>query len=745
MSISRKYQRQGLVALYAFTPFKIIYTSSSTQSAGDSTVITFWYPSNATGYYCEKADTQFLSKSIQEVVNQCKKLNELWRVPLREKVYDQIHIYRVFPAIEFSPQCRKYVLIIDCDLLDYFIGKKPEDKARESIKSANKNHTFVLAEYSYESINRPSFCRYGLVLITHRQTCPLISVCPLMGLHTSSSCPYFITWSSAKENYAGLYKVVADIKIRLREFESQQFKVVKTLVIVPYRGKPLFEVVFVDPVNILAYYDAINFLPKKYIDVMLRAKLSKTLGIRLYMTSALKISFNDKVLEELINDLRKDLLVWSWLEFKAGLLALAQGIPGEAKKNPYIPWSKLEQILCGQLSTENRKKILHSIFSGNITEMQRAIRFIVIHTIAHMILMNLWSTLGLSSDELSYVIVPRNDSFNVWIFEATSGGYGYLRHLAEHREALYSIISDALQSSVDSRHCVVSVDKNTLSMLYSLVSSTINGLKLALPQQAVQLDSVHIRLQTLIDNISMLYNSYNITPHDYTVYRCLANIIPGELKEHFNKVIDKFLEVFNLFDGTIGKHYIEEGCISGPFLQPFSVSCSISKTLAVGISQQSIELPLKGSVLKWIKTAKSSIDIMTWVLSVYDFDELVKALKKACENNAKIRILLGKGIFSDENALNIAVKSLERLFQDLGKCLEARLYEKEQLHAKMILIDGITLIQGSFNLTKAALTSNKESALIIMKPEEVKKISEEFNKLWNEAKPITKPNDLTQH
>jgi len=746
-TIYSSYSRQGLAALYTFTPFKIIFTSPSVHGAGDSTIMTFWYPKEMKGFFCENADSQLLSRAIQEIVNdeRCKRLDELWRVPLREKIGDKVYIYREFPAIKFSPQDKKYVLIINEKLVGYFIGKVSEDEARKSIEDSYKRSRFTLAEFSYESINRPNFCRLGIVLLTHRDTCPLMDVCPRT---RGRSCPYFMRWSSVRESYAGLYKVVSDVRIRLKEFTGKKVSITKTLLTLPYKGRPFLEILFIDPVNVLAYYDAVNFLPKKFVAKMLRIKFDKTLGIRLYMTSALRIRFDDAALNELLQNLLRDPLIRSWLESKAGLLTIAKGLPEERGRAPFAPWNLLEHILCHKISDEARKRGIDRILNADSTYMNKAMKFIIIHTIAHMIVLGLWSYLGLSSDELSYVILPSkdpSDSFEIWIFEAASGGYGFLKYLAEHREILYNIISSALSNVLPRDQCIVSLDSNTLSMLRNTISIAISNLKQVSPlsPQVVQrLDSIRDQLEKFLKNIEQLYNKANITPHNYVVSRCLADIIPGRLKEHFNKVIDKFMTTFDKFDGTINHYFIEEGCVSGPFIQPFSISCVIAKPIADGVSQTSLERPLKRPIIEWIKVTRSSIDITTWVLSIDGLNDLIKALKKACERGAKIRLLLGGGVLSDNDAYNSAVNSLKKLFQELEQCIEVRLYNKEQLHAKMIIIDGVTVVEGSFNLTKSALTTNIENAHVIIDPENVRERVERFNKLWSEATTIRKPEDL---
>jgi HKD family nuclease len=744
MSFDRSYSRQGLAALYTFTPFKIIFTSPSIQDTGDTTIMVFWYPKGMVGFFCENVDTQLLSGSIQSIVEdkRCKYLNELWRAP-REKIGNKVYIYREFPAVRFSPQDKKYVVIIDKTILEYFEGKVSEEKTKKAIEYSYKKGSFVLAEFSYESINRPNFCRHGLVLLTHRQSCPLINICRFRGSSRGDDCPRFIKWDSARESYAGLYKVVADMRFRLSEFIGKEAKVSRTLLTIPYKGRPFLKVLFVDPINVLAYYYAVNFLPKKLVERMLRITFGKTLGIRLYMTSALKIEVNDKVLEEVLNDLMKDPLVSNWLEFKASLLIRAKALPEELGRAPLAPWNQLENMLCSH-NNDNTRKIIEKIFNSDQTNLRRAMKFIVVHTLTHMIILGLWSYLGLLSDELSYIITPKNESFEVWIFEATSGGYGFIKYLAEHGEALYNIIvSNALHNVLQPNQCVVSADISTLSMLSSIVLTTVNNLRHVLPKQQVRrLDYIQERLERLINNISLLYSSHNVTPHNYVINRCLARIISGELREYFNKVIDKFLTTFNMFDGTLNYYFIEEGCMSGPYIQPFSVSCVIAKTVFDGVSKSSLEIPLKKSIIEWINTARSNIDISTWVLSVHDSDDLVKALKNVCDKGARIRLLLGKGVFSDENAYSSAINSLKQLFQRLGDRIEVRFYDKGQLHAKMVIIDSIAVIHGSFNLTKAALTSNIEKAQVTINPEEVKRNVEEFDKLWSEAITIKKPEDL---
>lgn len=83
--------------------------------------------------------------------------------------------------------------------------------------------------------------------------------------------------------------------------------------------------------------------------------------------------------------------------------------------------------------------------------------------------------------------------------------------------------------------------------------------------------------------------------------RCLSHIVPGRLKEYFNKVIDKFIATFDKFDDIAGHYFIEKGCISGPFIHSFSVSCVIVEPIADGVSQMSLESPLRSLLLNGLR------------------------------------------------------------------------------------------------------------------------------------------------
>jgi len=732
-----QYERSGLGALYAFTPFKLIYTTTVSQQR-DSNVMLFWYPRGTVGLYYDRA-SEILPYPLSEAIKKCEKLEKLWRVPLRDKVRGSIYLYSEFPAVEFSPTSDKYVLVIDRNLYEYFTGRRGEEEVREALKKKiEKRSTFILAEFSYRSINEPNFCRLGLVLITHRAECTIANLCPLRSSQGSRMCGYFLKWSRTRETYAGLYKVMAELGLEVTEPGHQSLRVVRPLLVLPYKGRPLLEITFVDPVNILAYYKGVNFIPKKYVERLLRASFSKTLGIRLYLTSAFKISFVDKVLEEVVNDVLNDQEAGRWLRFKAGLFLLSNALLGSsAKRVPLKPWRKLEELLCRPGSLEKIKKLLNETLNPPPDEMRKAVKFIIVHTIAHVIVLSLWSFLGLSENEIGYIITTDNDGFSVWVFEAASGGYGYLKYLAENRDKLYELLTQAFTeagSETAKEACTTSISSEVIKSLENLIDSV----ERELAGGGDGLRKVYENLRKLLRNSMYLHEQCGVTPHIYTMHSCVTRIVPGALREALGKVIDKLYSIFHQFDGTVGRYYLEEGCSMGPFLQPFSVSCSTAYALAGGMKFREIRERLKKYVIAWIERAKSRLDIITWVISIHDYDEMLKAMRRAVESGAKIRVLLGKGAVNDESS----IKSVERLYREFDERIDIRLYTEAPLHRKAIVIDDVALIEGSFNLTKSALTKNIESAHIIVSPDSVVKCREEFDKLWGRAKPVKTGEDL---
>lgn len=109
-------------------------------------------------------------------------------------------------------------------------------------------------------------------------------------------------------------------------------------------------------------------------------------------------------------------------------------------------------------------------------------------------------------------------------------------------------------------------------------------------------------------------------------------------------------------------------------------------------------------ILQEIRSANQSIEIEMFVFSSQEaYEELIKAKNRGVE----IRVILEK---RDSGGSN------ERMVEKLKEeGIDARFatYEYKLTHAKIIIIDGKIVIVGSHNLTKPALTENREASIIL--------------------------------
>ena len=124
-----------------------------------------------------------------------------------------------------------------------------------------------------------------------------------------------------------------------------------------------------------------------------------------------------------------------------------------------------------------------------------------------------------------------------------------------------------------------------------------------------------------------------------------------------------------------------------------------------------------------MKKAAQTIDIAMYYLSSKG---IAQALVKASENNIKVRIVLDQGqeIEPASKAKYLVEHGVEIRYH-LGFGL---------MHNKFAIIDGRSLITGSFNWTLTAEERNEENLLIIHDEGTIEKYQERFNYLWNTSR-----------
>jgi phosphatidylserine/phosphatidylglycerophosphate/cardiolipin synthase-like enzyme len=129
------------------------------------------------------------------------------------------------------------------------------------------------------------------------------------------------------------------------------------------------------------------------------------------------------------------------------------------------------------------------------------------------------------------------------------------------------------------------------------------------------------------------------------------------------------------------------------------------------------------AVISEIRKAAQTIDIAMYYLSSRD---IAQALVKARENNVRVRIVLDQGQeIESASKSGYLIKHGFELRYHLGFGL---------MHNKFAIIDGKSLITGSFNWTLTAEERNEENLLIISDEGTIEKYEKRFNYLWDTSR-----------
>lgn len=148
------------------------------------------------------------------------------------------------------------------------------------------------------------------------------------------------------------------------------------------------------------------------------------------------------------------------------------------------------------------------------------------------------------------------------------------------------------------------------------------------------------------------------------------------------------------------------------------ISCHCNTTAEALVSPKA-----QDDIIEFIRSAKESIDIQMYILTS---EEVMRELGLAAQRGVQVRIILEPRV---EDARKQRVFSL---LSASGCQVRWASLSYKLTHSKMIIIDKKKAIVGSINLSKSALTENREVAVKIEgKPvEELLKIFEED---WEKA------------
>ena len=138
-----------------------------------------------------------------------------------------------------------------------------------------------------------------------------------------------------------------------------------------------------------------------------------------------------------------------------------------------------------------------------------------------------------------------------------------------------------------------------------------------------------------------------------------------------------------------------------------------------------------GEICKITSQAQESILICSpWI--TYILEELSSFNKKERKKPINLKIItrllkedIDKGIFD--------LDKIRVLKDNFG----AEIRYNNDLHAKLVITDNSTAVISSANLTKKGLMVNYEAGVCLKNKEKVNEVTEFFNELWDESKPLT--------
>jgi len=128
---------------------------------------------------------------------------------------------------------------------------------------------------------------------------------------------------------------------------------------------------------------------------------------------------------------------------------------------------------------------------------------------------------------------------------------------------------------------------------------------------------------------------------------------------------------------------------------------------------------------RYIKMAKRELLICVFNLTN---DVLADAVKWVHDQGVTVRVI------TDDECMTNKGNDCQRL-ADAGIPVRTDDSERAHMHNKFMVVDNVFLLNGSFNWTFQATSSNQENLMVVDHPFYIERYVTEFNKLWTEFAP----------
>ena len=690
--------RQGIQALYTFTPFKLL------RAEAEEYYILILAP---VAYFETTPHFRWRSHS-------CK---ALFKVPILAQASKKV----------VQPH-QLYPITFRRDRSDTYIYKR---KNIEEERFWRYPPTYM--EFSWSALNSGYCCRLGWTLLSSQPRCPQERYCPNL---KGSPCKYY---SKKPIAYSSLFNVYPRIQ---KKFEDPVGGFIfSSILAIRYKDRPLAVLRFTDQGSFIAFIDGVTFSPKlAWMFTQPTIFLLEGLGFEISNVHAIELEFQHETLEELIKDiLSTNSEIARWIILKHELYMGDSGHHIIREKRGFKAFNILdrvvEQVVQGMKYDETITKIIKDVQDGKVTsELVNFASILFLHSLAHVLKNALAAKYGCGAEDLDYyiehpslhVLGTPSGKIRVVLFETAIGGFGYIKNFVEEIRVFSK--TNIFEELIDA--AVRALRKNCEERAEKSLKNLKNELK-----------PFREYYKELVDLILRAYhNSFPDTliyPHINSIRKGIAEVIP-ELSEEERSLLDDLLAKGpHCWDGCQLCVMMERGCNFLPLDQPFLVSerlLSIALEIILTVIKQPVTFsPLKRGIRKEFESLLSAARFKVDLVSPWISPEIVEDLFKLhLERHLRIRIITRR---DPENAAQVrSLEILTQLSKDYSPSFQAKVMD--ELHAKGMLIDDVMLLYGSFNFTISGLNANVENVVIDFSLQGTKKFNEEFNELWKNAKSL---------
>ncbi|WP_170283913.1 phospholipase D-like domain-containing protein [Acidianus infernus] len=703
MSESRT-KRSGIQALYSFTPFKLLF--------GKNEYGLILVPIVYNKTYDDKG----------KIINDMKwnrGIADEFPVPYYKRDFKVMLPREIKPYIFVDKNPKKSIVYKNKNLLNsnYRINKLDASKPFP-----------LLIKYSYDSLRYGYYCKYGLVLLHSKKTCPLSHLCKLYERGNNGDCKYY----DGPKPYERLYNVFPHIVRRVRREEGiGNRKEVSALIVVDL-GKTeriLGKIEFSDKLTVTAFSDASIFRAKA-ADLMYKDFLwvsyKEGIGFRLNNLNGLIIEFNEDALKDYISwIINNNQAIREWLCIK---MLIYFGL--EPNKN--IILKKFSFSGKGFDAMDRFENIIDKIINNNFKlsckddNLTLFGSFVLIHTLAHVIINNIISALvtpNILSDYMYYInhSIFGDTSASIYIVETIYGGFGYLKTINDMIISGDKTLSSILSNLLNNYNNHEKVSNRSLYNLNQLIGSFKGRLD-----------------QGILDRVLDIFNSWrnNISSNSFPSHFAVRNYLGNRFKKNINAngdtrqaFKDLIAELPLCWDGCNLCVGMDKGCMFGPYDQPFLISRNlVTEFLATfnkwfGKKDFSITNNLYLIFKDLINLARNEIKIVSPWISKEIIDDL-KTVKEEKERDLNITI-----ICLNDSSNAEAIEEAEKSGIHIIKVPSSKESKEGKIHSKFMIIDNSIALMGSANFTVSGLKNNVEADMVTIDPDKIEKLLQQFDEI----------------